>query len=109
MRRLLPNTLALLLFTVVFAGCAMDDRELTLAVSTEEPAPSISETIRSILSERGFSISIDATTDSTKIVAAVRDRRVDLALVEESDLPVSGVVTLAPLYPSVLHVLYNKI
>ena len=108
MRRLLPNTLALLLIALVVAGCAMDDREFTLAVSTEEPAPSIAETIRSILGERGFSISIDATTDPTKIVAAVRDRSVDLALVEESDLPVSGVVTLAPLYPSVLHVLHNN-
>ena len=108
MRRLLQNTLALLLFALVLAGCSMEDRELTLAVSTEEPAPSIAETIRALLSERGFSISIDATTDSTKIVAAIRDRKVDLALVEESDLPVSGVVTLAPLYPSVLHVLYNE-
>ena len=108
MRRLLRITLALLLFTQVLAGCAMEDRELTLAKSTEEPAPSIAETIRSLLSERGFSISIDVTTDATKIVAAIRDRKVDLALVEESDLPVSGVVTLAPLYPSVLHVLHNQ-
>ncbi len=107
MRRLLQSTLALLLFALVLAGCSREDRELTLAVSTEEPAPSIAETIRSLLRERGFSISIDATTDPTKIVAAIRDRKVDLALVEESDLPVSGVVTLAPLYPSVLHVLHN--
>ena len=107
MTRLLPNTLALLLFALLLAGCAMEDRELTLAVSTEEPAPSIAETIRSLLSERGFSISINATTDPTEIVAAIRDRKVDLALVEESDLPVPGVATLAPLYPSILHVLYN--
>ena len=107
MRRLLPTTLALLLFALVLAGCASEDRELTLAISTEEPAPSIAETIRSLLIERGFSISIDATTDPAKIVAAIRDRKVDLALVEESDLPVPGVVTLAPLYPSILHVLYN--
>ena len=107
MRRLLSITLALLLSALVLAGCAMEDRELTLAVSTEEPAPSIAETIRAMLSERGYSISIDAAIDPTEIVAAVRDRSVDLALVEESDLPVSGVVTLAPLYPSVLHVLYN--
>ncbi len=107
MRRLLQNTLALLLFALVLAGCSMEDRELTLAVSTEEPAPSIAETIRSLLSDRGFSISIDATTDSTKIVAAIREHKIDLALVEESDLPVPGVVTLAPLYPSILHVLHN--
>lgn len=108
MTRRLPYTLALLLFAVLLAGCTADDRELTLAVSTEEPAPSIAETIRSLLSERGYALSIDATTDPSEIVAAVRDRKVDLALVEESVLPVSGLVTLAPLYPSVLHVLYNE-
>ena len=88
MRRSLPTTLALLLFALVLAGCASEDREFTLVVSTEEPAPSIAATIRSLLSERGFSISIDATTDPAKIVTAIRDRRVDLALVEESDVPV---------------------
>ncbi len=107
MRRLLPTGFALLLFVLVLAGCGMNDRELTLAVSTEEPAPSIAETIRSLLGERGFSISVEATADPSRIVAAIRDRKVDLALVEEPDLPVAGVVTLAPLYPSVLHVLYN--
>jgi len=107
MRRLLPNMLVLQLLALVLAGCAMEDRELTLAISTEEPAPSIAESIRSLLSERGFSISVEVTTDPATIVAAIRDREVDLALVEESDLPVPGVVTLAPLYPSILHVLYN--
>jgi len=107
MKRLLPSMLVLQLLALVLAGCAVEDRELTLAVSTEEPAPSIAETIRSFLNERGFSISIDVTTDSTKIVAAIRDRKVDLALIEEPELPTPGVVTLAPLYPSILHVLYN--
>ncbi len=107
MRQFLRNALLLQLSALALAGCTMEDRELTLAISTEEPAPSIAEIIRSLLGERGFSISIDAATDATKIVAAIRDREIDLALVEESDVPVSGVVTLAPLYPSVLHVLYN--
>ena len=107
MRQFLPTALALLLFPLVFAGCTRENRDLTLAVSTEEPAPSIAESIRSLLIEREFSISIDVTTDPDKIVAAVRDRKVDLALVEESSLPIPGVVTLVPLYPSVLHVLHN--
>jgi len=114
MRRLTQNTHALQLLAWVLAGCALtgcaiEDHELTLAVSTEEPAPSIAETIRSLLSERGFSIAIDPSTDPTSIVAAIRDRRVDLAIVEESELPVPGVVTLAPLYPSILHVLYIEL
>ena len=78
MRRLLRNTLVLQLLALVLAACTMEDRELTLVVSTEEPAPSIAETIRSLLGERGFSISVDTTTDPAKIVAAIRDRKVDL-------------------------------
>ncbi len=109
MRRLLRNTLVLQLLALVLAACTMEDRELTLAVSTEEPAPSIAETIRSSLGERGFSISVDTTTDPAKIVAAIRDRKIDLALVEEQEIPTPGVVTLAPLYPSILHVLYNDV
>ena len=65
MTRLFQNPLALLWCALILAGCAMEDRDLTLAVSIEEPAPSIAETIRSLLSQRGFSISIDATTDPT--------------------------------------------
>jgi len=107
MRQLWPNMLVLQLLVLVLAGCAMEDRELTLAVSTEEPAPSIAEAIRSFLGEHGFSISIDVTTDSSRIIAAIRDRKVDLALIEEPALPTPGVVTLVPLYPSILHVLYN--
>ena len=108
MRRLLRATLTLCIFALVSAGCAKEDRALTLAVSTEEPAPSIAETIRVFLGESGFSITVDATTDPTNIVAAIRDRKIDLALIEESDVLEPGVVTLAPLYPSVLHVLYNN-
>ena len=80
MRRLLPKTLALLLFALVLTGCASEDRDLTLAVSTEEPAPSIAESIRLLLSERGFSISIDATTDPATIVAAIRDTAAELSM-----------------------------
>jgi len=103
----LRTTLTLCILALISAGCAKEDRELTLVISTEEPAPSIAESIRLFLGEGGFSISVDATADPAKIVAAIRDRRVDLALIEEPDVLEPGVVTLAPLYPSILHVLYN--
>lgn len=47
-------------------------------------------------------------TDSTEIIAAIQRGEVDMALVDEPEYPIRGVVTLAPLYPSVLHVLHNK-
>ena len=88
--------------------CQAKDRELTLAVWTEEPAASIAENIRELFDERGLQFSIQAMSDPGVILLAVRERRIDLAIVEEPDSPVSGLVTLVSLYPSVLHVLYKR-
>ena len=89
-------------------GCQMTMiPELTLAVSPEEPAPSVARELGDFLSSRRFAIEIQASSSPTDIVAAIRDRRVDLALVEEPAGPTTGVVTVAPLYPSVLHVLHR--
>ena len=92
---------------LILAGCALESRELTLAVSTEEPVPSIAESIRTILAAEGIRVSIEAVADPTEIIAAISEGTVDLAVIEEPDRPVAGVTTLAPLYPTVLHVLYN--
>ena len=90
------------------ASCSLQDYELTLGVSTEEPAPSIAETIRSQLGAQGFTISIEETAVLSGIVNAVRDGELDLAVVDEPRVSVPGVVTLAPLYPSILHILHNR-
>jgi len=68
----------------------------------------VARTIQSLLGDRGHPTSINVMTDSSAVVAAIQSGEVDLALMDEPEHPIRGVVTLAPLYPSVLHVLHNK-
>ncbi len=99
----------LTLICLLFAGgCELQDRDLTLAHATEEPAPSIAETVRSTLAASGISITIEESADPSAILAAVSEGRVDLAIIEEPEQPKAGATTLAPLYPSVLHVMHNR-
>ena len=93
---------------VLAGGCELQDRNLTLAHTTEEPAPSIAETVRSTLGTGGISITIQESADPTAILAAVSEGRIDLAIIEEPERPQAGATTLAPLYPSVLHVMHNR-
>ncbi len=93
---------------VLAGGCELQDRDLTLAHTTEEPAPSIAETVRSTLATSGISITIEESADPTAILAAVSEGRIDLAIIEEPERPRAGATTLAPLYPSVLHVMHNR-
>lgn len=91
------------------AGCARDERTLTLAVSTEEPAPAIAEAVRTTLNDRGFKVSIETATDPADAMLAISERRIDIAIVEEPHRTPPGVMTLVPLYPSVLHVLHKQV
>ncbi len=84
-----------------------ENRELTLIASTEEPTPSLVEMIQSRFKDEGILISVNVATDADEIFEAVRSKTVDLGVVEEPNHPIPGIVTIAPLYPSVLHVLYN--
>ncbi len=92
---------------VCLLGCNGLDRSLLIKVSTEEPAPSIAEAMRPLLEARGFSVEIQPDDNAKHIVDAIRNGTADLAVVEEPLRLIPGVVTLAPLYPSVLHVLYR--
>ncbi len=98
----------IILFVSFLSGCSGEKRELSLAVSIEEPAPSVARSIQSFLENRAYPTTINVMTDSTEIVAAIQSGEVDMALVDEPEYPIRGVVTLAPLYPSVLHVLHNR-
>lgn len=92
---------------LLLAGCAPQDREFSLAVTTEEPAPAIAETLRRTFGNAGFELSVTTAAGSDATFAAIRDGTLDLAIVEEPEQAEAGIVTVAPLYPSVLHVLYR--
>ena len=96
-------------FISQLSACTLEDRNLTLAVSTEEPAPTIAESVRSMLDARGYSIDVETATNPTEALAAIRNRQLDFAIVDEPDRSLPGLVTLAPLYPSILHVLHNRV
>lgn len=91
----------------VLAACSNTEREVTLAFSTELPAPSIAEAVRTHLADDGFDIVLAEGTNPQDIVESIQNRSMDLGVLEEPDHPIPGIVTIAPLYPSVLHVLYK--
>lgn len=93
---------------LLIAGCSLDSKDLTLAVSTEEPATAIAENLSAALSKNGMSVKIEAIVNPTESVEKIRAGEIDLAIIEEPDQPLRGLITLAPLYPSVLHVLHNR-
>ena len=101
--------LAGLLLLLSVGACEMSMKpQLVLAVSPEEPAPSIGQGLADFFGRRGYSLSLLATSGADEIFEALAENRVDLALIEEPDFPRTGIDTLAPLYPSVLHVLHNR-
>ena len=93
---------------LLIAACSKPARDLTLAVTTEEPAPSVAEAIRSHLDSHGFALEVEVAANSAAAIEAVLDGRLDLAVIEEPDRPIPGLTTLAPLYPSVLHILHDR-
>ncbi len=100
----LPGGLALLLLL----GCSVDDTALRLAVSTEEPAPAIAAALSTAMATRNLSIDVQTVSDPSVAIEKIRRLELDLAIIEEPDRPLHGLLTLAPLYPSVLHVLHNR-
>jgi TRAP-type uncharacterized transport system substrate-binding protein len=96
-----------LLVACIIAGCGAEPTELTLATLTEEPAPSIAETIKATLAGDGFDIRIVSADDAVALAESVLAGGADLAIIEEPDRSIPGLTTVAPLYPSVLHILVH--
>ncbi|MEM1188380.1 MAG: TAXI family TRAP transporter solute-binding subunit [Pseudomonadota bacterium] len=99
---------AWLLLACALAGCGTERDRLTLATLTEEPAPSIAETVKTTLEARGLEIAITSADDASALLERVTDGDADIAIIEEPYETVSGLTTVAPLYPSVLHVLVRR-
>ena len=97
-----------ILLACVVAGCTVEPSELSLATLTEEPAPTIAETVRASLDARGFEINVVSADDAVALADSVLSGEADLAILEEPDRPIPGLATIAPLYPSVLHILVRR-
>lgn len=98
---------SLCLLLILITACAEDKPKTTLAFSTELPAPAISEAVKKQLAEEGFAIELAEAANPSDIFTSIQNRTIDLGVLEEPDHPIAGVVTIAPLYPSVLHVLHK--
>ncbi len=99
---------ACLILACILAGCGTERESLTLATLTEEPAPSIAETVKATLEARGLEIDISSADDARALQERVIIGDADLAIIEEPNETVAGLMTIAPLYPSVLHVLIRR-
>ncbi|MEL7046347.1 MAG: hypothetical protein AAGL66_15225, partial [Pseudomonadota bacterium] len=99
---------ASLLLACLLAGCGTEQASLRLATLTEEPAPSIAETVKATLAARGLEIDITSADDAHALQERLTSGDADIAIIEEPNETIAGLMTIAPLYPSVLHVLVPR-
>ncbi len=109
MRRSRRAALAAAVVCLSFGGgCTPSTEPLRLAVSVEEPAPSVADALGPLLADAGFRVTVEPDEDPANILEGLRSGDLDLAIIEEPPSVRPGVMTIAPLYPSVLHVLVDK-
>lgn len=97
-----------MLAVALVAGCASRATPLRIGAAAEEPAPTVAGMLATVLTDGGFEPSIVYFERSSGMIEALADGTIDAALMEEPLQPVTGVVTLLPIYPSVLHILRRK-
>lgn len=105
MRCRLAGTVA---FAALLAACAREPVAVTISYTTEEPAGSVAEALRRHLEPRDILIEAKPNEDPEAIVRAVLEGQVDFGILEEPARRLDGLTTIAPLYPSILHVLHRK-
>ena len=97
---------------IVAASCAREPLNLSVGISWEEPAPSVGDALLSHFEPRGVSVELSSYTNANEgsdaLLEDVLKGAVDLGIVEEPAKRVAGLTTVAPLYPSILHVLHRR-
>lgn len=93
-------------------GCARDPVSISIRISIEEPAPSVADALRRHFEPRGIAVDFasddELEDDPDVIIQDVLDGTVDFGILEEPVRRVDGLTTVAPLYPSILHVLHRR-
>ena len=87
-------------------GCEQNAQRLEIVVSAEEPSFTIAKSIEQILEKNEFEVELKQVESREDIIDALHEDNT-LGLVEETNTASAHVLTVVPLYPSVLHVLYD--
>jgi len=94
---------------VLLGSCGMQKPSLVLSYTTEDPGPQMAAAVAEILSEQGFSVTLDDGFESAEeLLAELESGSVDLGLLEEPLSPNPQLRMLMPLYPSVLHAVHTN-
>lgn len=102
---------AVLLFALTLlavGSCTLGEKRLSLAVSVEDPAAGIAEKLSTALADIDVAVDVVVVAEQADIIERVRNGELDLAIVEEPGRAIPDLMTLAPLYPSVLHILNSR-
>lgn len=89
-------------------SCAAERTELTILVTPEEPAPTIAASIQPLLESIGYEVQVRSIDDPMEVFELIETGEADLGIVEEPDEPRTGLATIVPLYPTILHVLHRS-
>lgn len=93
---------------LLLVSCAAERSSLVILVTPEEPAPTIAASIQPLLESIGYAVEIRSIDDPMEVFELIDAGAADLGIVEEPDEPRSGLATVLPLYPTLLHVLHRS-
>lgn len=97
--------IATLLLVFALTACEAEQADVTLVHLWQEPAPGIARKVKDTLESRGIPVVLREQRNWEQLTDEVLSGRADLAIIEEPAETIGGLTTIAPLYPSVLHVL----
>ena len=93
---------------LLLLSCAAERSSLVILVTPEEPAPTIATSIQPLLESIGYVVEIRSIDDPMEVFDLIDAGDADLGIVEEPDEPRTGLATVLPLYPTILHVLHRS-
>lgn len=94
---------SVVVFVAVLGGCEQR-RSINLAWPPEEPAAEMSKVLAEVL-QTEFDVNTSQYADHQALYDALVAEQIDIAIIEQHDLPNANLNAIGYLYPSVLHVL----
>jgi len=100
---------ALIAFSVFINGCQRTTSAVSVGFFTDEPNPGVAAAIVDVLNGSGLNARLETGFESAEeLAAAVEGGAVDIAILGEPRAPNPNVQLLMPLFPQVLHTVYQS-